>query len=88
MTRLTDGKKTVEIEMKKWNGSGYDPDWSEDFFEVGQVPYDEEKEAYIVKDVDYCIEQARACVEEDNENLKESEYYDGEEEFFLFVDEV
>lgn len=88
MTRLTDGKKTVEIEMKKWNGSGYDPDWSADFFEVGQAPYDEEKEAYVVENVDYCIEQARACVEEDNENLKESEYYDGEEEFFLFVDEV
>lgn len=32
MTRLTDGKKTVEIEMMVWEGSGYTPDWSKDFF--------------------------------------------------------
>lgn len=58
MARLTDGNKTVEITMCVWNGSGYDPDWSDDFFSVGDLEYDEEKETHIVKDVDYCIEQA------------------------------
>ena len=58
MTRLTDGKKTVEIEMMVWEGNGYTPDWSNDFFEVGSLEYDEELEAYKVEDVDYCIDQA------------------------------
>lgn len=58
MTRLYDGKKIAEITMNVWNGNGYTPDFSLDFFEVGALPYDEEKEAYVVDDVDYCIEQA------------------------------
>lgn len=88
MAKLTDGKKTVDIEMKLWKGfcSGYDPDWSNDFFEVGQLPYDEEKDAYIVEDVDYCVEQARERVEYDNEYLKEQGNED--DEYCLFVDEV
>lgn len=59
MTRFTDGKRTLEITMKVWNGNGYDPDWSNDCFEVGGLEYDEEKEAYIVEDVDYLAEVAR-----------------------------
>ena len=58
MTRLTDGKKTVEIAMQVWTGSGYTPDWSNDFFAVGGLEHDEEKDAYKVEDVDYCVEQA------------------------------
>lgn len=58
MTRLTDGKRTVEITITEWNGSGYTPDWSSEFFSVGSLPYDEESDAYVVEDVDYCIEQA------------------------------
>ena len=57
-TRLTDGKRTVEIVMNLWTGSQYTPDFSADFFEAGALDYDEEKEAYVVEDVDYCIEQA------------------------------
>ena len=77
MVRLTDGNKTVEITMCVWNGSGYDPDWSEDFFSVGDLEYDEEKESRIVKDVDYCIEQAedwknsRGDYAEDDVNLED-----------------
>ena len=58
MTRLTDGKKTVEITMQTWTGDGYTPDWSYDFFEVGALKRDEDAEAYIVRDVDYCVEMA------------------------------
>ena len=58
MTRLTDGKKTVEITMCVWNGNGYDPDFSNDFFGVGGLERDEEKDAYIVPDVDYCVDYA------------------------------
>ena len=59
MTRLTDGTKTVEITMNNWDGNGWTPDWSNDFFEVGGLEYDEETDAYKVQDVDYCVEQAR-----------------------------
>lgn len=31
MIKLTDNTKTVEIEMNHWTGSGYTPDWSNDF---------------------------------------------------------
>jgi hypothetical protein len=54
--RITDGKRTVNIEMKRWNGSGFDPDFSLDFFEAGGLPYNEETDTYTVKDVDYCID--------------------------------
>lgn len=58
MTKLTDGKKTVGTTMAVWTGDGYTPDWSNDFYDVGCLEYDEEKDAYIVDDVEYCIEQA------------------------------
>ena len=58
MTRLTDRKRTVEIEMMVWEDNGYTPDWSNDFFEVESLEFDEELEAYKVKDVDYCIDYA------------------------------
>ena len=57
--KLTDGKRVVEIRMQVWNGNGYDPDWSNDFFEAGGLPFNEEVDAHIVADVDYCIEQAQ-----------------------------
>ena len=52
MTRLTDGNRTIEIELCIWNGEGYDPDWSADFFNVGSLEYDDDAEAYVVDDVD------------------------------------
>ena len=71
--KLTDGKKTVEIKIQKWNGTGYDPDWSNDFFEAGNLPYDEETDTYTVDDVEYCIDmamdEARLTVNEDGENV-------------------
>lgn len=57
--KFTDGKRTVEIRMYGINGA----EWSNDFFNGGHgCEYDEEKEAYIVNDVDYCIEAAEDCV--------------------------
>ena len=57
-TRLYDGKKIAEIKMCIYDGNGWTPDWSNDFFEIGGLEYDEEHDAYKVQDVDYCIEQA------------------------------
>lgn len=54
MARLMDNKKTVEIRMYGANGV----EWSDDFFEVGNLEYDEGKDAHVVSDVAYCIEQA------------------------------
>lgn len=56
--KLYDGKKMVNIEMNNWTDNGYTPDWSIDFFEAGSLEYNEDMEAYLVEDVDYCIEQA------------------------------
>lgn len=58
MTRLYDGKKIAEITMCIYEGNGWTPDWSNDFFDIGLLEYDEDHEAYKVEDVDYCIEQA------------------------------
>lgn len=59
MTRLSDGKKTVEITMNNWTGSGYTPDWSADFFQVGGCAYDDERNVYVVPNVEYCVDCAR-----------------------------
>lgn len=59
-TILTDGKNTVKITMNVWEGDGYSPDWSQDFFEVGSLPRRETSRGieYIVEDVSYCTDQA------------------------------
>ena len=56
--KLYDGNKMVDIQMNNWTGNDFTPDWSNDFFDAGNLPYDEELDAYMVEDVDYCIEQA------------------------------
>lgn len=58
MTRLTDGNKTIEVTLKVWDGNGYTPDWSEDFYGVGMLPYDEAANAYRVDNVDWCVDAA------------------------------
>lgn len=58
MIRLTDKSKTVEITMCEWTGSGYTPDFSNDFFQIGGLQYNADLDAYIVPDVEYCAEQA------------------------------
>lgn len=75
MVRLKDARRTVEIEMMAWNGSGYNPDWSAEFFEVGCLRHDEEKDAYRVEDVGYCISEAR-------------DWEKGDENYFVFVNEA
>lgn len=65
MTRLIDNDKAVEISICEWDeeNSQYGPDWSADFFEVGGLKTVEDPElAYIVDDVDYCIEYASDMV--------------------------
>ena len=60
MTKLFDETRTVGITMREWdnryNEAGLD--WSRDFFEVGTLEYDEERDAYRVNDVAYCVECA------------------------------
>lgn len=56
--KITDGKRTISITMKQWDGAGWSSDFSEDFFADGKSVFDRNQEAYVVKDIDYCIEQA------------------------------
>ena len=62
--KITDGKRTVEINIMTWNGTGYGEDWAEEYFDAGALPYDEEKDAYTVQDVQYCIDMAEDTGEE------------------------
>lgn len=65
MIRLIDNNKAVEISIREWDeeNTQYSPDWSADFFEVGRLKtVDVPDLAYIVEDVDYCIEQANDMV--------------------------
>lgn len=64
MVTLIDNNKAVEITIREWNEeNGYGPDWSADFFEVGGLKtIDDPELAYIVDDVDYCIDQANDMV--------------------------
>ena len=69
MVTLIDNNKAVEITIREWNeeNPGYGLDWSDDFFEVGNLESIDTPEldcspAYIVADVDYCIEQANDMV--------------------------
>lgn len=45
--KITDGKRTVEINIMTWNGAGCGPDWAGEYFNAGALPYDEEKDAYF-----------------------------------------
>lgn len=69
MIRLIDSNKAVEISIREWDeeNTQYSPDWSADFFDVGNLESIDAPEldcnsAYIVEDVDYCIEQANDMV--------------------------
>ena len=62
--KLTDGRKTVEITICHWDGNSYGEDWSEEYFSAGSLQYDEETRAYLVPDVDYCVDMAMSEDEE------------------------
>ena len=73
MIRLTDGYATVTVEMKTWDEHNqcYTPDRAPEFFDVGGLPIDFDKRAYLVDDVNYCIDQARDSM------LHIGDFYDG-----------
>lgn len=58
MTKLMDDTRIVEIGMSIFDGTNLSPDWSADFFGVGNLEYNVELDAYRVGDIDYCIKQA------------------------------
>lgn len=61
---MTDKKKTISIRMLEWYEptDNYGPDLSNDFFEAARLPIvwieKIKEDAYWVKDVSCCIEQA------------------------------
>ena len=73
MIRLTDGYATVTIEMKTWDERNqcYTPDRAPEFFDVGGLPIDLITQAYMVKDVNYCLDEARDSM------LHMGDFYDG-----------
>lgn len=73
MIRLTDGYATVTVEMKTWDERNqcYTPDRAPEFFDVGGLPIDYFRQAYVVEDVNYCLDQARDSI------LHMGDFYDG-----------
>lgn len=62
--KITDGRKTVSIEIRNWDGTSYGPDWSTDYFDAASLLYDADRDAYTVSDVDYCIDMANSTESE------------------------
>lgn len=67
MTKFYDGKKIVEIEMVDDNTGC---SWENDFFEVGQLPYNEDLDAYRVEDVDYLVDYATSYADGTNGDIE------------------
>jgi len=65
MTILIDKTKAVKVTIREWDADSvqYGPDWSNDFFANNDMEYvDGLGNAYLVDDVDYCVEQANDMV--------------------------
>lgn len=86
--KITDGKRTVEIEMKVWDdtSNNYSPDWSNDFFVAGTLETTEDG-AHIVDDVQYCIDQAEDWGAKRNDYSDVPEREENEERA-VFVEEA
>ena len=56
--KLNDGKKMIEITIRRFDGTNISPDWAEEYFYAGSLPYNEETDSYTVDDVDYCVDMA------------------------------
>lgn len=74
--------------MCTWDDAGYSPDWSNDFFEAGQLPYREDIGAYIVDDVEYCIKQALDWQDHKGDYADDGDVCDSPEARCVFVDDV
>ena len=55
--KLRDANFKINLFMRNWTGNGWSRDLSEDFFEAGGLPVDENG-FYLVNDVQYCVDQA------------------------------
>lgn len=66
MVKLIDKNKAIAISINEWDEEAqqYGYDWAADFFEVGALEHLDgtDPDAYIVDDVDYCIEYANDMV--------------------------
>ena len=76
---ITDGKKTYVIRMRKWDGSGWGPDFANDYCNAGLLPFDEDRGVHIVEDADDFAEGARDIFEED---------FEGDDDMLLVIDEL
>lgn len=62
MARLVDkNRKLLDIQMAVWAGDGWGLDWSEDFYNVGDLEYDADPfvQAYKVDNVYDALEAAQ-----------------------------
>jgi len=79
-------KSTGRISEIELTSDKYPGDWSQDFFNTGELEYDEDDDAYIVNSIEYCIEQATDWANDAGD-------YDSEEEpdndvKYVYVDGV
>ncbi len=88
--KITDGKKTVEIAIKRWEGSQYGEDMSRDYFCIDEKCYDRETDIYTVANVDYCVEMANSTGEEGARSKYDvgTDSYVEDENVEIFVEEL
>ena len=88
MARFTDGVVIADIIMRVWDpdSSSYLPDWSNDFFEVGGLKYNDDFGAYKVEDIDYLVDRAKDWAFGEDASDSELATYLTEEEFKEDVD--
>ena len=65
--KFADGKKTVEITI---TDNRNDIDVTADLMEVGNMEYNEELDAYMVEDVDYCADFASSEFADDDVEIE------------------
>ena len=65
--KFTDGKKTVEITIT--DNRNY-IDVTADLMAVGNMEYNEELDAYMVEDVDYCADFAKSEFADDDVEIE------------------
>lgn len=69
MTKFTDGKNTLSIEMVD-NATG--TTFENDFFEVGSLKHNKELDAYEVEDVEYLADYAKSYADGTNPDFDEA----------------
>lgn len=61
---ITNGKKTVEVTLREWEGLRYSADYAADVFVDGYMEYNVENDCYITHDMESFLYMIDDCINE------------------------